>query len=382
VGGDLPGPLAFSPDGKVLAVVLTGLTIQLLDPATAGVLATLEPPEPDRNLPGTLRFSADGSQLAVCTNELRLLHVWDLRLIRLELARLGLDWDAPPYPPAEPAAPRTLEIKVDLGAFDRPPGQAPRTVGTWQGLLQGIGRALAQVREEAETHFQRGKSQYQTGDYRQARDDFNRALRLAPDLVEAYHYRGHVHERLGEYRAAADDFTAALQRQPHNAHFHERRGLAYYHLKEHDRSLADWHESLKLKPDQPVVCNWLAWLYVAGPEKLRDAAKALPLAERAVQRAPGNAAYLTTLGAVHYRLEQYDQAVAKLTEAAAPKEGATASNRFFLAMSYHRQGEKVKARECCDQALAWWKAQTRLTEAQVEQLRALQAEAVVLLEPR
>jgi tetratricopeptide (TPR) repeat protein len=253
-------------------------------------------------------------------------------------------------------------------------------MGTWQGLLQGINKALAKPREEAEAHFQRGKSHYESNDYRQARDEFNRALSLAPDHLEAYHYRGHVHEQLGECHAAVADFTAALQRQPHNAHFHERRGLAYYLLQEHEKALTDWQESLKLKPDQAMVCNWLAWLHVAGPEKLRDAARALPLAEQAVRRVPGNTAYLTTLGAVHYRLQQYDQAVAKLIEAAARKEGATAANRFFLALSYHRQGERLKARECYEQALAWWKARTRIPGVKVEELNALRAEAETLLQ--
>jgi WD40 repeat protein len=115
-GGDLPGPIAFSRDGKVLAVVLTGLTVQLIDPATARVLATLEPPVPDQNLPGILRFSPDGSRLAVCTPELRMLHAWDLRLVGQRLTELGQDWELPPYRPAEPSAGGSrLTVDVDFG---------------------------------------------------------------------------------------------------------------------------------------------------------------------------------------------------------------------------------------------------------------------------
>ncbi len=31
--------------------------------------------------------------------------VWDLRAVRARLADLGLDWDAPPYPPVPAPAP-------------------------------------------------------------------------------------------------------------------------------------------------------------------------------------------------------------------------------------------------------------------------------------
>jgi WD40 repeat protein len=115
-GGDGSGPIVFSHDGRVLAVVLTGLTVQLIDPTSARVLATLEPPEPDRNLPGALGFQPDGSQLVVGTIELRLLHIWDLRLLGQRLAELGQDWELPPYRPAEPSAGDSpLTVDVDYG---------------------------------------------------------------------------------------------------------------------------------------------------------------------------------------------------------------------------------------------------------------------------
>jgi hypothetical protein len=42
--------------------------------------------------------------------------LWDLRLLRQELAQMHLDWDAPPYPPVNQTAatvPVTLEIETD-----------------------------------------------------------------------------------------------------------------------------------------------------------------------------------------------------------------------------------------------------------------------------
>jgi len=70
--------------------------------------------------PGTIdmtkcQFSPDGSQLAVVQNDQQVL-LWDLRLIRQELAQMHLDWDLPPYPPVARTitdSPVTLEVESD-----------------------------------------------------------------------------------------------------------------------------------------------------------------------------------------------------------------------------------------------------------------------------
>ena len=67
--------------------------------------------EPERRT-----FSPDGSQLVVVTNDGPAVHVWDLRAIRKHLARMGLDWDAPPYPEVDPAPPAPLPPLVVLPA--------------------------------------------------------------------------------------------------------------------------------------------------------------------------------------------------------------------------------------------------------------------------
>jgi eukaryotic-like serine/threonine-protein kinase len=126
VGTWEPGPRvggagAFAPDGKLLAVVTGAGSVRLVDPATGRELSVLE----DLSQDGTTQpsFAPDGTKLIARTRgKVEGIRVWDLRLIRQHLARIGLDWDAPPYPPAE--AGKTLvplKLEVRLGDLAPPP---------------------------------------------------------------------------------------------------------------------------------------------------------------------------------------------------------------------------------------------------------------------
>jgi WD40 repeat protein len=101
---------AFAPDGDMLAVATAQGVIRALDPATGQDKARLADPHQDHA--EWLGFTPDGTRLVVVSNHGKAIHVWDLRRIRTELVRLGLDWDAPPYPEADHAAPAPLELRV------------------------------------------------------------------------------------------------------------------------------------------------------------------------------------------------------------------------------------------------------------------------------
>ena len=101
---------AFAPDGRVMARIVEGHKIQLLEVLTEKPLATLE--APGFNAIATLQFSPDGSQLAVLEQGPQV-RLWDLRLVRRELKEMNLDWDMPPYPPVEKSSEGTVTMEVE-----------------------------------------------------------------------------------------------------------------------------------------------------------------------------------------------------------------------------------------------------------------------------
>jgi hypothetical protein len=112
--------------------------VQLSDPATGREFATLEAPEPSEGY--SMSFSPDGSELVAD------LQVWDLRLIRQQLAEIGLDWDQEPYPPPPDHARKPLRVNVvtatpesgELPGEGEPSDAAPPT------LLAPAARAVLQ----------------------------------------------------------------------------------------------------------------------------------------------------------------------------------------------------------------------------------------------
>ncbi len=85
-------PFDFSPDGRLLALVRRLKVVQLVDLQTGEELATLQ--APDASTIQWVKFSPDGRHVAVLTRT-RGLHVWNLPALRIELARMGLDWGGP-----------------------------------------------------------------------------------------------------------------------------------------------------------------------------------------------------------------------------------------------------------------------------------------------
>jgi serine/threonine protein kinase/WD40 repeat protein len=270
-----PGYVAFSPDGKLMALEMAPAVIHLKEVATGRLVAKLEDPNGDRA--GWLGFTPDGTQLVVGAPYARAVHIWDLRLIRQRLKTMGLDWNWPAFPPADPASKGSRPVKIAV---------------------------------------------------------------ILGDSVES------VLTREQKARQAIERFRLALAASPNNAD----------------------------------ACNNLAWAYLTAPEALQDAKAALPLAEKAVRLASGNANYRNTLGLAYYRAGRFREAVETLRPNLKTQENwGLTFDLYFLAMSHQRLGETARAQDYYDLAIRWSGAQHGLAASYVEELSLFRAEAEKLL---
>jgi len=129
-----------------------------------------------------------------------------------------------------------------------------------------------------------------------------------------------------------------------------------------------WLHTLDLLTEQtavhPVVsahrqqwcdcANDLAWFLVTAPDPaVRDPARALSLAVKAMEVHPECSTYWNTLGAVQYRAGDFKAAITALDRSTVLSHGGSAFDHFFLAMAHIRLENQAQAQHWFTQAMLW-----------------------------
>jgi WD40 repeat protein len=288
-GADIPGNFAFTRDGGLFALDRSHL-VRLVDPKSGRELATLEPPpEVPRGVISSTAFSADGGLLAV-----RIQHeilIWDLRLIRAQLATTGLDWDAAPIPAPETApAPLPLRVRVEGADWfaEASVGEAEANAGHWVEAASSLARAVGRGVDDPLVWHRHLLLRLRDGD-------------------------------LGGYRAGCAALFSRFGRDG-------RHGFV-----------------------GPV-----AWACALGPDALADWRPLARAIESAVKQRPENPELRKTLGAVLIRAGLPREAIAVLEESIRVNgHGGNAFDWLFLAMAHHRLGHSKQAAAALASARGW-----------------------------
>lgn len=144
------------------------------------------------------------------------------------------------------------------------------------------------------------------------------AQRALPDDVLIPFAKGQILFRLGRYAEAIPAFATVNQlfRQGPDRHlpasFYLHYGGAYERIGDYEMAARVFTDGLKLHPDAHEIQNYLAYMWAEHATRLDEA---LVLVEQALDHEPGNAAYLDTLGWIHFQMGHHDMALAAIEAA-------------------------------------------------------------------
>ena len=138
--------------------------------------------------------------------------------------------------------------------------------------------------------------------------------------------------------------------------FLNERARLHHALGFAKKALADFERIIEIDPAEPGGHNDLAWfLATALDASVRDPQRAVLLARKAVQLAPGAGGCWNTLGVALYRKGDWKAAIEALTKSTELSNGGDGMDRFFLAMAHWQKGGKAEARKWFDLGVAWTK---------------------------
>ncbi len=153
-------------------------------------------------------------------------------------------------------------------------------------------------------------------------------------------------EAAAEYGLAIDRLKPASER--HWSLFYAR-GIALERAKQWPKAEADFLKALELRPDQPLVLNYLGYSWIEQGMHLERARK---MVERAVALRPNDGYIVDSLGWALYRLGKYQEAVVHLERAVELKPVDPVINDH-LGDAYWQVGRRVEARFQWERALSF-----------------------------
>ena len=163
----------------------------------------------------------------------------------------------------------------------------------------------------AATHNDRGDALSNQGKLAEATVEYREAIRLDPNLGVAHASLGVVLFNQGELEQAVAEFQEASRLEPTNADLWLHLGQLYEQLGRGEDALHSLQTGLEADPGNAGILNQFGWIYATAENPaLRDPAKALAYAQRAVEASNGgDANILDTLAEAYYVNQEFDEAI-------------------------------------------------------------------------
>jgi serine/threonine protein kinase/Tfp pilus assembly protein PilF len=267
--------------------------------------------------------------------------------------------------------------ELDRKEFSNMPGieRVRRELGAYilrhcQSYLDGQGSDPVIRNRTATGHVTVGSLYRMQGEHHKAREAMVKGVSISEALTREFPAEARYWHRLAHNRMY---LSACLGDQG------QKLGAAETYRK----AMEAFEAAFRLAPDNARVLNNLAWhLTVSDVPTIRDPARAVGLARRAVKLVPDQPWMWNTLGLACYRTRRWREAIDALEKSRVlPSRRTTfphdkASTWFYLAMAYGQLREGQKAHSSYEKAV-WWMDESAPTA--LEPLRRLRAEAAEVL---
>ena len=192
---------------------------------------------------------------------------------------------------------------------------------------------------------------------------FEKLMTDVPDRGSNWHFAADTERQIADSMFSRGKYEQAEQGLQRSIELHEQRVAKFPDLVVSDAERAASYKEL-------------AWLLATSPvSEQRNAARAVELAQKAVEIQPTEGGPWNTLGVAQYRAAQWQPAVDSLTKSIDLREGGDAVHWFFLAMAHWQLDHDEEARKWYDKA-AEWMAKNR---SQNKPLNRFHAEADTLM---
>jgi len=253
-----------------------------------------------------------------------------IQLGRLDAARRDLDYVLGRKDTEITALALMVQLELKQGRYDRALEYGQRVQQEYPELYLGYELAgdvwMAQQRYSEAVNA-----------YTQAWERMQNAA-LAIKLSEAQ-------SQSGDTAAAARQLQAWLAGHEDDSRARQFLGVVYQKLGQSDQAVSEYEKVLSVDPDNQVVLNNLAWLYMQAGNP-----KALALAERAYRASPDNPGVMDTYGWIQLQQGNVDTGL-RLLKQAVEQLSDVAEVRYHYAVALYKSGDRETARQLLEALL-------------------------------
>ena len=226
-------------------------------------------------------------------------------------------------------------------------GEALVASGKASDALARVDAALAKHADAAELNRLRGDLLLGAGRSADAREAYAKAARLDPKLASAVAGLATIQAQEGDLAGAIERFDAAAALAPDSTSYAYSAAQLSLQLGRSEDAEARLRAIVKRDAGHAGARNDLAWILA---ESKRELDTALLLAQEA-RRIDASPEVLDTLGFVHLQRGESAAAVAALEQATQAQQ-ASPSIRYRLGVALSQTGDKARAREMLQAAVA------------------------------